>query len=159
MNDYKDPDDETELQSLLQELKEKKTIKDVYEFTKAVFPTWIIRFTDEFSHDYNYLNKNWNITCKENGGKRAQIMIVDFIGFTSNYTFLKSLCEIFTMTGFVVRADYEVILCSNCYRAIPYKEEHARMQEYAMPVPERWSNTCSKCEKRKPIDAPSNQKS
>lgn len=146
MNTYIDPENKDEI---LDRLKRCPTLLDIYNLVKEVYPTWIVEFVINYSYDYPHLRYNWVQVAKEANIKPAQIMIVDYLGHSDDYTLIKHFAELYTLCGFLVRSKDEVEICDFCNLAIPNKEQWEQMIALDLNVPIVWSSTCSKCKKDK----------
>jgi len=139
---FKNPVD---IESVRTRIVECPTMKEVHDLIEQILPGWIIEYLADYSADYQHLRYNWKEACKMIGVRPAKIMIVEYIGFTDEYSLTRFFAEFFTHVGFVVRSRAEIITCSKCNLALPGRTEHEKMKNAGLQVPDVWSETCSKC--------------
>lgn len=138
---YKNPDN---IQEIMDELRECKTLGEVKKLTERVFPDWFVTTISEFSEDYPQFNQNWQMICQKGGVNPTQIMIVEEVEQDPNYTLVQNFAECFTKAGFCVRKKMEFFPCEKCGRALPTAIVHKQLVEKGIVVPE-WGKTCKTC--------------
>ena len=143
-NIYKDPENKEEI---LEKIRNCATLKDIEELIKEVYPTWILYYISAFSHDYPHLQSNWEYATKQNNIKKGQILIVDYFNQDDeNIDLIKIFCEIFTMSGFMVRTKDELTPCKVCNLGIPSLDIYNKMKEVpTLKILDEWSDTCTTC--------------
>lgn len=139
---YLDPPNTPEILSKLREL---PTLGDVKNLVDKTFPKWIVALLIGYSEDYPTLTENWNSICESNNIKPTKVLIVDYLEFNDSHTLVKTLAELFTKAGFVVRRKNEFIPCSECDKAIPVQDLYHNLKKSQSIVPLEWSTKCSSC--------------
>ena len=143
MTTYQDP---SNMEEIVKELKEMKTMGDVNDLAKRTFPGWIIATLPRFCNGYPHLNTNWIILCKRIGIKPAQILIVKELSMSDDHELLRMFIECFTQSGFSVRAMTDYIPCRKCeVVAVPTPEVYGTMKEKGLDIPEINTMLCSDC--------------
>ena len=141
---YQDPKNVDEI---IENLKTLETLKDILDLIDKIYPTWILYYLKKYSTDYPHLQRNWEFSCKQKKIKPAQIIIVDYFQYDDNHKLLNVFSEIFTLSGFIVRSDKDIIPCSNCDSALLSLERFNQMiesKDVKLNINE-WSSKCSKC--------------
>lgn len=141
---YKNPEN---TDSIINKLKEQKTITDVNILIKETFPDWIIGYMDSFCVDYPHLDNNWSVLCDKMGVLKAQIIIVEVCEPQDgkDFSLLNIFTECLTRAGFVVRSKWQFVPCSTCGCAVPTEEIYDFLKEKKIKTPENWSSKCSTC--------------
>ena len=145
-------EDNENLETILEELKNCHMIEDIMKLVNNYYPTWIVYILDRFSDDYPHLTYNWEHVAKLNNVKKAKIIIVDELNFGDNFKMLNTVCEILTKSGFLVRDKKDFIKCpvcdgvlvTNSIYHILYKintNDGARK----IQIPTSWSDKCTGC--------------
>ena len=143
MTTYQDP---SNMDEIIKELKEMKTMGDVNELAKKTFPGWIIATLPRFCDGYPHLNTNWVVLCKRIGVKPTQILIVKELSMSDDHKLLRMFIECFTQAGFSVRAMTDYIPCAKCeVVAVPTPEVYGTMKEKGLKIPEINTMLCSDC--------------
>jgi len=146
-NKYKDLDN---YDLIFEKIKELKTIGEIYDLIKKLYPEWIMFFLKSYSNDYPHLQKNWEMVTKKNNIKNTDIMIVEYLVLDENHKLINIFCEILTSAGFIVRSIEELFPCDVCNRAIPSENTFNLMKEKDIKLPiEKWSKICSGCSVKK----------
>lgn len=145
---YIDPE-EVHMKKILKELEGIGDQDKIQALIVKSYPTWLLHSTDKYSVDYPHLDKNWSTICDKNGVKKGKIVIVDAIIKDNDHLLINIFCERMTREGYVVRRRGELIDCQKCGAAIPSKIVYKHMKAYNLPVPNKWSDTCSTCVKDK----------
>lgn len=130
---------------LMNTIKTLPTLGDIKPLLDKVFPEWIIGSMEKYSNDYPHLQKNWEIVCKKTGTTPMGIIIVKEMYFDDSHKLLQLFAETMTRAGFVVRRKGELMPCDNCNLAIPHPNLYDKMKIANLPVPKRWSRTCTIC--------------
>ena len=144
---YKDPDN---YDLIFKKITESKTIEEIYNLIKSIYPEWIMFFLKSYSLDYPHLQRNWEIATEKNNIKTADIMIVEYLKPDENHKLIGIFSEILTATGFIVRSIEELFPCSICDRAIPCENTFNLMKEKGVDLPiEKWDKICSGCSIKK----------
>ena len=124
------------------------TDKDaIRTFIDTHLPGWLIASTDAYSIDYPHLDRNWKLICQSLGVQPQKIVVVDKINFDAENTFLKTVCDVLTARGYVIRRKEEFTGCEICTKAIPVREVWQLLKNKNFPVPDEWSSVCSECKK------------
>jgi hypothetical protein len=122
------------------------TIKDVFDHINDKYPNWIFCSSKSFSSDYDYLNKNWDMTLNSHRDKGIEIekqKIILVSGF--NKDDYLSFAEVLTRVGFIVRSVDDFQLCSECGLALPTISYYNKMKINNMKIPHFWLSRCSNC--------------
>ena len=139
MDKYIDPDN---MDEIIQELAEKRTLKDVIDYIDVIFPEWIVSFSEKYSDSYPLLTESWKKACDELQVKPTQIMIVDKVDFTEDHKLLTTIGDLFTKAGFSVRSKDHLLPCVKCGSSYPSQSIHTILKEAAKnpdtDVPEKW---------------------
>ena len=139
---YKNP---SNLDEILQEFTQIKTIGGVKELVDKVYPEWFVTTMNNFCPDYPHLQKNWQIVCSKIGIPRAQIIIVEETEDGTDYTLIRQFAECFTKAGFTIRRKMEFIPCEKCGNAVPTEQLYQHLKKNKFTVPEQWDKFCQKC--------------
>lgn len=139
---YKNP---SNIQQIIEELKECKNLGEVKKLTERVFPDWFVTMIPEFSLDYPQFQQNWQMVCQKANVTPKQIMIVEEVEQGPDYSLVQSFAECFTRAGFCVRKKMEFFPSENTGRALPSPIVYAQLVEKGIAVPE-WGKTCKKCD-------------
>lgn len=143
MTTYQDP---SNMEEIVKELKEMKTMGDVNELAKRTFPDWIVATLPRFCDGYPHLNSNWIVLCKRIGINPTQILIVRELSMSDNHKLLRMFIECFTQAGFSVRSMTDYIPCTKCeVVAVPTPQVYGIMKEKGLKIPEINTMTCSDC--------------
>jgi hypothetical protein len=142
MSDFKDPPNK---QEILEKLTQLKTVQETHEFIEQYFPGWLIISLSEYSKDYPHLQNNWEKICELSKSQKQQIVLVSDIKFDNEHIATNVIAEFMTRNGYCVRRSAEFLSCKNCERAIPCKNIWQLMKEKNIPVPKKWSDSCSRC--------------
>lgn len=118
---------------------------EIAALIESTFPGWLLKDSPEYSKDYKFLQKNWEIICEHAKVEPRKIVIVDDIVFDTSHKLIVIFCEGMSKRGYVVRRKNELGLCTKCSRAIPTEEMWEKMQSARMDVPSVWSPKCSNC--------------
>jgi hypothetical protein len=92
------------------------------KYVEEILPDWISHFISSYSHDYNFLSKNWEFICNDLKISPQKILLVKFLPSNKDSTdFLKInfVCDILTRKGYIIRRNTE-------FRAIRF----AQAREY-----------------------------
>jgi hypothetical protein len=143
--EYKKYEDPVNTKEIIEHVISLTEQSEIYEYISFIFPGWILHSTDHYSDDYDYLENNWKQICDLGKVKKAQIVLVDFIDFQENLILIKLFCEIMTRHGYTVRRKEEFIGCSKCGKGIATSYLWKIMFQKGLPVPNKWSSTCTKC--------------
>ena len=137
--------DSKNTQQLLDELRG-LTDKHLFQnFVETHFPNWLLASTSEYCVDYPHLTQNWKLLCQNFGVEPQQIVIVESIFFDKDHTLMKTVCDLMTSRGYVVRRKEEFVGCEKCGKAIPTRRLWINFKNNGLPVPAVWLPTCSKC--------------
>lgn len=122
------------------------TIKDVFDNINDQYPNWICSSTTSFSSDYDYLNRNWDMTINSHRDKgiemkRQKILLVS--GFSKD-DYL-AFAEVLSRVGFIVRSIDDFQQCSVCGLALPTANYYNQMKIKNMKIPDFWLSRCSSC--------------
>lgn len=139
---YVDPENRDEI---FERLKNLKTMEQVRDLVREVFPTWIVTFIYNYSPDYPQLYRNWKKICSMTKSSPTQVMIVDDYINDDRHYLVNTFAEGFTRAGFSVRKKSEYIPCEGCGFAIPVYNLWKMMKEKGMDVPEEWKAKCNRC--------------
>jgi hypothetical protein len=140
---YEDPEN---IEQHIERIKESPTMKDIFEIIKDIYPSWIVGLSHTYCDDYPNLKDNWEHICRAKNVKPQAILVVDEIYFDEKHKLLRTLCEVLTCTGFVVRRKSEIVQCSICSVAMPSENMFKILQEKGIPnIPNNWSPKCSGC--------------
>jgi hypothetical protein len=155
MSNYEDPEN---YESILEEIKNAPTLREVHDIVKRVYPDWIVCLLDGFSKDYQHLDKNWRKVCVQMKVRPTKVMIVNnFEHNNDNMKLVNIFCEIFTKSGFSVKKSSEYIPCVNCQYAIPVPEVYDRFKNSRFSIPDKWKDVCSyNCNRKDSADISSN---
>lgn len=139
---YKNPPNSEDISK---QIKECQTMGHVKNLVDKIFPDWFITVLPAYSNDYPTLQNNWEKTCKKNGCSLAQIMIVEEIESTPEFSLLSEFVECFAAAGFCVRRKLEIIPCSVCSKALPSRILYEYMKDKQLPITDKWSTKCTSC--------------
>ena len=118
-------------------------------YVDNLLPEWVEDTTmKKYCDDYTWLTRNWHKLCEVNNTTPKRIVLVSDINFldeSQRGLVMRKLCDDLTAIGYVIRRSGEFIACSKCRKAIPCKEIYNLMKEKGAPVPEFWSDKCTKC--------------
>ena len=143
---YKNPENYIQIE---QKLCQCKSMGEVEELVKSVFPTWIIDYLDGYSDDYPQFTNNWYKICDmiPHKPEPAKILIVeDIIHNSENFSLIQKFAEVYTSAGFAVRRQLEIIPCVKCRAGLPsimvfdYMKNKNLLDKSTV-----WSDTCSGC--------------
>jgi hypothetical protein len=143
-NIYKDPEN---IDEIIEKIKECPTLKEVELLIKELYPTWILYYLVGYSKDYPHLQSNWENIVSQHNIKKGRILIVDYYNKEDKNTqLLKIFCELYTMSGFIVRTKDELTFCKVCNLAIPCYETFKKMKDIKdLKIIDDWSDVCSSC--------------
>jgi len=139
---YLDPEN---LESIIKDIMLMKTVQDVVNKLKEVYPDFIIDTLEEYSNDYPHFDINWRGMCYTLKVKKAFILIVDDFIEDDKHILIKTFCEVLTQAGFILRRQTEFIPCSVCKYALPTEEMYNKLKEANVRVPATWNNKCTTC--------------
>ena len=139
---YEDPEN---IQEIIKDIFQLKTVKEIIDLLKTIYPDFVIAFLNNYSKDYPHFENNWKGMCLTLNVKPAQIIIVDDYEDNSNYLLLKTFAELLTQSGFIIRKYTEFNPCSVCNLAIPSPIIYNKLKESKIKVPEVWDTKCSSC--------------
>lgn len=140
---YKDP---SNVDEIIESLKNAETHKDVVNIINTTFPDWILGWPKRYCIDYPSLKNNWEFICKESNTKPLSVIIVDHLEFKSqDHKLLKVFAEILTVFGHSVRRKEEFIECKYCGDAIPNKNVWKQFKDRKIQCPGFWSLKCQGC--------------
>jgi len=143
MSKYSDPPESKELISQLKSVSSNK--EELREFVEKTFPGWLLASTDKYCKDYPHLQQNWEHICGMNNVQPQKIVVVDQVKFDENHALLRTICDVMTQRGYVVRRKEEFTGCEVCRHAIPVREVWQLLKDKGLPVPTVWSTNCSEC--------------
>lgn len=143
MSNYIDPPEKKELTKYFLTLETKEQIRD---FIDSHFPGWLIASTDNYTIDYPHLQSNWKQICSMNCVTQQKIVVVDGIYFDDQHSLLRTIAEVMTRKGYVVRRKEELTGCEDCQQAMPTKPIWRQFKQYGLNVPKTWKPVCSKCD-------------
>jgi|688.fasta_scaffold879332_2 hypothetical protein len=138
---YKDP---LNIDEILNNIKNQKTLKDINDFIKSVYPDWIMYFLNEYSNDYIHMQQNWHAAAKNYNIKPTQILIVEYLNNDEEHKLISTFAELFTLCGFIVRSQQQIQPCSKCMRAIPTKNYFDILKEN-IKIEMEWQPSCYNC--------------
>lgn len=146
-NLYKDPENASERDKIIEKLSSMETMGDIKRFVDENYPNFILGFIDKFSSDYSILENNWKKFCIYAEIEKMQIMIVNHYDFNNNSKVFSTIAEIFSKCGFLVRRKYDIIPCLICGDAIPSREWYDVMKKYSNSdnIPNVWTDRCKMC--------------
>ena len=127
--------------STFEEIRNLKTLGEVYELIEGKYPRWIIDVLDSYSSDYPQLQKNWKIIADLSKNPMQKIIIVKNFENDEQHTY----AELLSSMGFIVRTQYELYACSVCKSGIPSENTYIKMKENGINVPEKWQRKCGGC--------------
>ena len=133
---YKDPEN---WETIVQNMNELKTMKDILDLMRKTFPNIVVGFLDGFSPDYPHLTEDWQKIVDELGVKRTQVMILDNVSYDENHKLVKHFCECFTRAGFAVKRKMEFVPCPNTGLAVPTELNHYIYKMDKRVIPEKYS--------------------
>ena len=139
------------MKEIIESIYKMETLKEVFELINDVCPTWIVSTADSFVQDYEFLERNWEYICVENKCRKTKILIVTEIVLVDESkedinTLIKTLSELLTRSGFVVRGVRDLQLCPNCKNAIPTEGMYNTLKTMKVKdIPEEYSPCCRKC--------------
>jgi hypothetical protein len=147
---YEDPENVAEELALLKTF---PTLREVNDQLDKIFPKWIAGFIFSFTDDYVSMTENWNKICKELNVEKTHIMsISDDNMFAQNHSLSRAYADIFTRSGFHVRSQCHLAICSGCKLAIASKKYHKVVLATTksdtpgqLIMPSIWNPFCSKC--------------
>ena len=143
MVDYRDKENVDEV---IGRIKSAPKMKEVFEVIDEIYPSWIVGLSQKYCSDYQSFTDNWKHICRANNVKPQAVLMVDELVFDDEHILLRTLSEVLTCSGFVVRRKGEIIQCSVCGFALPSEEMYLRLKEKGIPnLPNIWSNKCSSC--------------
>ena len=119
------------------------TYKDVLDYINNIFPNLIVAFTDKYSNDYPFLTKNWNYICDRIGITPKNIIILKHTPLDQKHSCVAIFCELLTRFGNCVKSEDDLILCSNCNKAIPSAKRWNCVKNKTNLS--RWNNKCTTC--------------
>lgn len=148
--DFKDPEN---IDEIVNQIKEMKELKDVYNLCWKTYPKWIHSILEGYSEDYPHFTENWKIISKniknKNEVKMQRLIIVNYLPLSGviGYKLISIFCEIFVSSGFMVRDINQIFPCSVCNKGLPTEHVYNLMKDEGMSdiIPEKWSNQCMKC--------------
>jgi hypothetical protein len=127
--------------STFEEIRNLKTLGEIYELIEGKYPGWIMDALDNYSLDYPQLQKNWKIISDLSKNPMQKIIIVKNFENDEQHTY----AELLSSMGFIVRTQYELYPCSVCKSAIPSENTYIKMKEHGINVPEKWQKKCVRC--------------
>jgi hypothetical protein len=142
MEEYTDPEN---IDEILNEITQSRTLGEIKNITDRYLDGWIICMIDEYSSDYQHLTNNWNNICRQLGIEKKCIIIVKLVSGDDNHRLIRTVSEILTKLGFVVRDIYAVDMCVVCRKCIPSKKAYDMMKNMNIKIPDEWSNKCENC--------------
>lgn len=142
---FADPENKQDQDAILNRLAEIKSHQQAYEVINEIYPGWFVDIMQEYSPDYAYLQKNWQVVCEKTRSAPQGIILVAEIQFDQQHTIQASICELLTRHGYCVRREGEFSPCPVCKKAIPCVELWQNLKDRNMPVPRVWSVKCRDC--------------
>lgn len=140
---FKDPPN---YEDLMVGLKNASSPEEIQNIILTTFPGWIRTQMDCYSPDYDFLQRNWNKVTTMTRSSMKKILLVERLQLDANHKLITLFAELMTNAGYCVRQVSEFGACPVCTRAIPFEALWIRLKERNLPVPARWSNTCSGCQ-------------
>lgn len=140
---YKDPEN---VDAVIGRIKSSPTMKEIFEIIDEIYPSWIVGLSQKYCSDYPNFTDNWKHICRANNVKPQAVLIMDELFFDEEHKLLRTLSEVLTCSGFVVRRKSEITQCSVCGFALPSAEMYDVLKEKGLPnLPDEWLSKCSGC--------------
>jgi hypothetical protein len=130
---------------ILQDIISSENVQQAENIIRTHYPDWLICSMEEYCDDYPHLTQNWDKLCSLLKVEKRKIVIVKEINFNESPDIYNKLCEFMTKNGYVVRREGEFIGCEICGKAIPSMPVWSVIKQAGLPVPEKWSEKCSRC--------------
>ena len=139
--------DPTNLSTIVEQVKNAQTIRNIYEIANNVFPNWILNFVSHYCQNYPHLEQNWHYICKQNNFRPSQIIIVSYLSDDSEHSLMNIFLDIFYKAGFIVRLTDHYTICQNCNQfVVPTKFMYDNFTERNITtIPSTWTPTCKNC--------------
>jgi hypothetical protein len=142
-SNYSDP---SNMEEILEELRNAATLGEVNNLINRVFPNWQVCMLSGFCEGYPHLNANWEILCKKMDVAPTRVLIVRDLSFDDDHLLLRNFVECLTRAGFVVKRMVDYVPCRKCEKiAIPTPPVHNVMKEKGVPVPDVNVPICKGC--------------
>jgi hypothetical protein len=149
-------------ETLLQKLAQCESSENIYDYTQAILPNWILHTCRQYVNEYELLQKNWEQLCNQWNTTPKRILIVSFLPSREEFeklspsnsstnidTFqiIATCCNKLTAHGFVVRAYTELTACKRCEQAMLSERVYTYLREHKSPLAQvsEWSNICRSC--------------
>ena len=141
---YTDP---SNLDDIVEQIKNAQTFEGIYQIVNTVFPNWILKFVPHYCPNYPHIQQNWYHICRQNNLKPAQIIIVNYLSDDKEHRLMNIFLDVFYSSGFVVRLNQHYDICSRCQSfAVPTEYMHRCFVERNIPnIPSVWTPTCYNC--------------
>lgn len=141
---YTDP---SNLDDIVEQIKNVQTFEGIYQIVNTVFPNWILKFIPNYCLNYPHIQQNWYHICRQNNLKPSQIIIVNYLSDDREHRLMNIFLDVFYSSGFVVRLNQHYDVCPTCQSfAVPTEYMYRCFVERNIPnIPSTWTPTCYNC--------------
>ena len=128
-------------------LKNLKTLEDVFLYINSEEKDWITDICDNFSDDYPHLTMNWNFLVKKINLEPQKIILVNKFDTDTKILF----SDLLFTSGFILKSNEDYSKCPTCNKVIPKLNIYNMIQEKKesenlnVSIPDEWRHTCSRC--------------
>lgn len=134
------------VQNVIDRLNSCNDVKEAEAVINQILPGWLVMSTNEYSHDYDYLDRNWKALCNRMNTVPQKIILVRDYDLESENTMKINISEFLTKNGYCIRRVGELQFCQVCRKALLSYELWRIVKEKGMNVPPTWSPNCIGCE-------------
>lgn len=153
---------ENELKQIIQNF-EKNGVEWLFDYIQNSLPEWIVERCQHYADEYKQLEINWNELCRLKLNESSkEIILVKYlpdIGLVptgnefNGFQILKTLCDLLTSKGFIIRSTKTFTSCGICKKVILTYQAHDYLQSTSMKhlkqpspvIPLQWKETCLSC--------------